>query len=135
MVDYLKNYNKDTYDASKKGTASYPGPVWNDTIIQMPSLPNDHLAIKAFWDTIHMTSELEVPETVETADAKKILNLHSVLQEQIKDGLWWGVESSEFLNPNMPFWVVFKKPPSAVTSAKNPGFFTKRRSVYNLMPK
>lgn len=48
--------------------------------------------------------------------AEKIPTINYVNQEVVKDGLYWGIESSDFLTENMPFWVTFKRMDSPATS-------------------
>ena len=63
--------------------------------LPVPSSPSDSSITTSATPPLSTTSpvDVEVPSTP------------SILQNSTKDGLWWGIESSPFLQENMPIWI------------------------------
>jgi len=51
----------------------------------------------------------------DTPTSTEDLGIFWVFQVMVRDGLWWGLESTAFLEEEMPFWIVVKRaqPPSS----------------------
>lgn len=95
----------------------YKGPMWRDGEMRMEPPAEDWLSIQKLWTTLSggTTPVTPIPTACNTG---LIPTIPSVLQEVTRDGLWWGIESSPFIETeNMPFWIHIKRdyPP---TSAK-----------------
>lgn len=91
----------------------YKGPIWNDNAIEKEPYPDDFATIKAFAD-LYEIPDIDFPSVTPTL-SELIPWTGCISQNTVRDGLWWGCESSPFLEENMPFFVTFKKmfPPSS----------------------
>ena len=103
----------------------YIGPKWIDSALDQEAPPNDASIIKEWYKLIRTTrSESEriaqqagsstTTTTSSTTTPSLLPKMNWVYQSAVRDGLWWGIESTDFLKENMPFWVNIKRsrPPS-----------------------
>ena len=115
-------------NGAPKKPDTYLGPAWEDNKIDNISVPDDEASIKGYTDWYATTpaaaaaaaaaasaaaaaADVPVPDEEETTTGPTILIPPKVAiwQKQVRDGLWWAVESDAFLNEeNTPFWVNFK---------------------------
>ena len=92
--------------------SDYIGPKWDNKLINGISAPNDESAIAAFGAWVKGDTSKASWGSTSTSDEK---SLSYAGQMTVRDGLWWGAESSAFLTDNMHFWVnlrVAQSPPS-----------------------
>jgi len=110
-------YNlKQPYEYSEDTPPDYIGPKWASIAQSGIAIPNDRLAIKQWEEWLTTTtgagSAEQVAENLAAQSAAettiKLDVVYFLNQEVVRDGLWWGVESSDFLDENMPFWVTLK---------------------------
>ena len=111
-------YNlKQPYEYLENTPPDYIGPKWASIARSGIAIPNDRLAIKQFREWLVSvvavaSSADQVAENLAAAAAAettiKLPIIYFLNQEVVRDGLWWGVESSPFLLENMPFWVNLK---------------------------
>ena len=96
-------------------TSEYKGPRWYDKALRMEPPSNDWLSIQKLWTALSGGVTPTTP-TPTACSSDLIPNIPSVNQETVADGLWWGIESSAFLETeNMPFWINIKRqfPPTS----------------------
>lgn len=84
---------------------SYIGPKWKWAEKTDISAPNDYLTLKKFFDWIGSSQNFPPPSSPASSNEIKYPLLFYINQQVVRDGLWWAVESEEFLQENMPFWV------------------------------
>jgi hypothetical protein len=110
IIDNKDNpYDKYTlqYPDNYSTTANeYQGPKWEDKAESREPYPNDYPEIKKWLDFLG-ARPFATPDVTQEDDTLPSLNY--ICQTEVKDGLWWGIESSSFLNENMPFWVTIKR--------------------------
>ena len=105
---------------------NYEGPKWKDSSVTQEPPPDDATAIKKWIDwykgEYSKTESEENTSTTPTATTPlapdvELPKINYVNQQKVGDGLWWGIESSDFLYKNMPFWVTIRRqePPSSST--------------------
>lgn len=93
----------------------YKGPIWEDNAINMPAIPNDDLSIKGYRDWYGSSGG---GATTTTSSAEEFVEVNCVYQKKHNDGLWWAIESDDFLTEeNTPFWVNFAR--MAAPSSQN----------------
>jgi hypothetical protein len=115
--------NFSQFDAlGEEGKNNYKGPIWlNKTYTEQPQADDKKIA-KNFFDFISGT----IPE-VSTSSEDPVLDpgtsYFGVDQTTVADGLWWGIESNDFLQKNMPFWITLEKPSKLPSPAQNETFF------------
>jgi hypothetical protein len=86
----------------------YKGPFFENNAVSMPPPPNDKLSIKGYLDWYSSSGGGATTTTTSSSTPWPVIQ--SVYQKKHHDGLWWGLESSEFLEEdNTPFWVNFRK--------------------------
>jgi len=103
------------------GTLCYPsdydGPQWKNIPFQDQPQPDDNTTIKNFYNLIGGSEESAESSTSE--DEKWWITPN---QAKTKEGLWWGLESNDFITENMPFWITLSRdplpPPSKVYETK-----------------
>jgi hypothetical protein len=97
--------------------ANYQGAKWLDSVIPAEAQPNDTDGLGPWVDYVRRlgatvsglgTFEPVTPETT-TDTTTNPSTWHYVNQSQTRSGLIWGIESSNFLKENMPFWVHIKR--------------------------
>lgn len=95
---------------------AYNGPQWEDAAREREPYPNDTSLIKQ-WFALASSVTTTPTTTTSTTTTGPIPKTNFINQTVTRDGLWWGVESNDFLNENMPFWVTIKRtiPPSSAT--------------------
>lgn len=105
----------------------YLGPLWYPAYTYAKPNPDDEKTIQQFYDWVGgldqgEEDEEEEEEEATTENAELIPVMDSVMQTVKRSGLWWAIESSNFLTENMPFWVTLHKtqPP---TSTSHETFF------------
>lgn len=119
LVEYLKDFNQVEYNPELIGKEEYKGPVFEEKTTHMEAPPNDRLAIKNFFEIIKGVAELdETPEETEKSKEPRTLNI--VFQKRVLDGLWWGLESSNFITEDMPFWINIKRQDAPITTKEHP---------------
>jgi hypothetical protein len=97
-----------------KYPSDYIGPQWVDAARPMQAPTNDVKAIKKWLTWLGATRAAGTWTATEEPD-----DIHGrswIYQHVVRDGLWWGVESNNFLQSNMPFWVnmrIMRSPSSA----------------------
>lgn len=98
----------------------YEGPVWLNKTYKEQAAPNDRKILKKWREFIQKelkTSVTELPTLEEDEDPDvdqektEKTERDSVYQDKVKDGLWWGIESNNFVEKNMPFWITLEIPP------------------------
>lgn len=87
-------------------SGEYNGPKWEDITIQKDTPPNDISDIKQFIASIGGSLEAPVPPDID----QKIVTVGYVFQSEVKEGMYWGLESDSFLATNQPFWVLVRRP-------------------------
>lgn len=102
--------------------SGYLGPTWETEEIEMAPQPNDAATIKGYMDWYSSlasgSSTPSVPPSPSTAGPVTVgPSTSAIHQTKNHDGLWWAVQSNDFLEENVPFWVNFKKmdAPSSAT--------------------
>ena len=122
-ADKYKSYQKsipdDTTDPASQvpdqfGTIhsdEYTGPRWNNQTHKVQPLGDDKDIYEDLLEAaLEIKEELKVDDLLEdTVEQESVLAIN---QAVVSDGLWWGVESSDFLEEDMPFWVTIAKPKS-----------------------
>jgi hypothetical protein len=101
---------------SAKSTDVYSGPKWINRTYKEQSQPDDRKIVERWFKFISKGFTHKELKGLEDKPEKENEIRSSVFQENVGDGLWWGLESSQFLDKeNMPFWVTLevpKDPPS-----------------------
>lgn len=99
----------------------YNGPQWADDSRDREALPSDDAEI-AQWLVMASRGASEeeattsTPTSTTTPAGNVVLpKINYVNQKVVQDGLWWGIESNDFLYDNMPFWVTIKRSNSPST--------------------
>ena len=103
----------------------WKGPIWRDTPQIREPFPNDSTIINEFFAWTGVTNGNTTTTTTSTTTptaCSPIPKTSFASQTQVRDGMWWAIESSPFLYENMPFWVTIKKPERSPTSAKRSSF-------------
>jgi len=102
----------------------YAGPKWAPAEISGITLPNDKFTIQKWLEWLKhkftgsvLTEEEEEEEetTTNTTTPLTEKTIYYLNQQVVRDGLWWAVESENFLKTNTPFWVnlrIMRSPPS-----------------------
>lgn len=104
----------------ENGDTNYIGPEWANSPQSGLSIPNDALTLKLFDKYVKDIGVSSTTDTTTTSTngGQQTINLTQAImyvnQQRVRDGLWWEVESSDFLKENMPFWVNLRvaAPPS-----------------------
>jgi len=82
---------------------NYEGPNWQSIPKEGLAIPNDLFYMKQWkkWLKIEESEEEgeDLPETFE------IDKTYFINQQTVKEGLFWAIESEDFLRENMPFWI------------------------------
>lgn len=121
MAKYFKEFNQDFWNANNAKIEGYKGPVWSDGWLgNIPSPPNDSLTIKNFFEWAIGIAELDQTQEDSDAAKKKRFKIRGVEQRNVLDGLIWGIESSDFIVKEMPFWVNIQKKAVPVTQKNHP---------------
>lgn len=108
--------------------ANYQGPIWVDDVIPAEAQSDDGALLKVWTSYVAglgaSVSGLGSPITglgpgglpspggtpaTTTTTTTLLPKCHYVNQTQVRSGLIWGIESSDFLTENMPFWVNIKR--------------------------
>lgn len=102
---------------------SYNGPQWYPASEPLKVLPDDLNLVYEWQKAMGLTSQLDNPESyVNNLYYKDKKSIFSIFQAVSKSGLWWGVESSSFIQKNMPFFLNIKKYSSPEQDEKYPTF-------------
>jgi len=121
IKDLIINGEYDKYtliqpDEYPTSAESYLGPEWVDDVRDREPPPDDLSTIKKWSDWLGVTDTLVTSSVASTSTSTStsistttLPKLVYVNQRAVKDGLWWGIESTDFLNKNMPFWVTIKR--------------------------
>lgn len=120
LTSYFSEFNQAVWKQELQGTEGYLGPTYTDTIMPFPAPPNDKLTIKNYFEWVNGLAELDETEEQTKERSEQILSLNAIEQGVCLDGLWWGLESNDFITDNMPFWVNIDKYSSPSTSEKHP---------------
>jgi len=106
------------YPKSYPSTAGvYNGPKWDDDARDRESMPNDFAWINRLLNTLATGEDQESTTTTTTESSTEPLpKVNYINQTVVRDGLWWGVESSSFLYENMPFWITIDRANSPSSS-------------------
>lgn len=103
--------NFDTYtllqpaDYETADLTTYKGPLWREALVGKILPPDDIATIKTWWTTVLGLSGSPPSFGFVDTDPKTLYHLN---QTVVRDGLYWGIKSSDFLRENMPFWVNLK---------------------------
>lgn len=97
---------------------SYKGPIWYDDSINQEPSPDDEVTIQEFlaWVGDATGAKEEEEDLEDTEDEDELIpDTNYIHQSKVNDGLWWGMESSAFLEENMPFWINVRRmsPPTS----------------------
>jgi hypothetical protein len=95
---------------------NYKGPIWAPKTYTEQPQPDDTKIAREFFNGVVENDEAEdasggsttATATSSTSSSETVKNC--VDQTIVADGLWWGVESNDFLEKNMPFWITLEKP-------------------------
>ena len=96
----------------EKYTSKYNGPQWKTTYMDRIANPNDNFIIQEwqkFLQSFSKSTSTTTSTTSSTTTQPMVKNIGHVVQTVASAGLWWGLESSNFLQKNMPFWVYIKR--------------------------
>ena len=129
MKDIVKEekFYEYTLQQPSNYTNTYTGPKWEDSVLNEDPPPDD-AAVLTRWSKWYQESGAEAEadvdaETDETTTAATTLpqlpKINYVNQVKVQDGLWWGIESSDFLYTNMPFWVTIKRSEAPSSNSKS----------------
>jgi hypothetical protein len=102
-------------------TKTYFGPIWQNTNYNQEAVPNDDVTIddfKSFLQGDKKKPPKAPPRTfpprkfpiTDPTESEPVAFRGSVLQNEVRDGLWWGIESNSFVRKNMPFGVSIEMP-------------------------
>jgi len=89
------------------------GPSWKDLDMTGMKTTDDEVIIANFYSSLSLPPPVPPSDSTTATPPLSTTNPQdvdvpstpSILQEDVKDGLWWGIESSPFLQENMPFWI------------------------------
>ena len=98
---------------AKATVDEYNGPKFVNRTYKEQSQPDDRKIIKRWFEFVNkgFTKETKLKPLASPKPPPENSIRTSVYQEKIEDGLWWGLESSDFLTKeNMPFWVTLELP-------------------------
>ena len=98
--DEYKLLQPDEYTDAK--LEDYKGPIWRQALVSKILPPNDSATIKDWYKKM----DIPVPAITPSDTVEKTLNYTN--QSVVRDGLYWGIQSSAFLRENMPIWVTLK---------------------------
>lgn len=139
----------DYYNSSIKyvGNDSVPkewkGPVWTNTQVGKLAYPDDVKVINQFLTTYNFPPN-SVPTNIITDErydatcmdnmlypsssgsTSGIPNIQNLWQQNVREGLWWGIRSHPFLKTNMPFWVSISRNQISPSSDKAPTYLVIR---------
>ncbi len=119
LNELLSTGNFDTYELlqpdkyTNDNLKTYKGPIWKEALVPRILPPNDEATIKGWYAKVGATPSASQSLNQSPEDQKTLNYLN---QSVVRDGLYWGVESSAFLIENMPFWVnvrVARTPPTS----------------------
>jgi len=124
-VDVRSGQRFDTYDlaqSSQYTDPEYKGPKWVDAALEKEPPPSDPTTWKELFKYLGRAgiNEDTPPDdgtTTTTTTGGPVPRVNYVNQTEVRDGLWWCIESSDFLKENMPFWVTIKRTRTPPTSA------------------
>lgn len=120
----IDNGKFDTYNLSfpPEYTQDYTGPRWEDKPLPKESQPFtlDSEVAKKWADVIGMTFDPSTYAEDNSDDA--IPTVYSVNQTNVRDGLWWGLESVDSWISNTPFWVTINRTQSPTSNAQHETF-------------
>jgi hypothetical protein len=104
---------------AKATVDEYNGPKWINRTYKEQAQPDDRKIIKRWFNFIEkgFTKKKKL-KPLPTKPLPENSIRTSVYQERIEDGLWWGIESSDFLEENMPFWVTLELPKDPPTPSQ-----------------
>ena len=86
--------------------ANYNGPKWDDAGRTQHAPPNDLQTIAQWHKSMAKVSAGTIVPTYNTnVPRSEFITRNWINQKNLLDGLWWGVESNEFLQDNMPLWI------------------------------
>jgi hypothetical protein len=91
----------------------YDGPIWFDKNYKTQAQPDDRQIINRFRNFVTggtATTGSSLLRPLRPKPPKEELERTAVYQSEVRDGLWWGLESSYFLQDNMPFWLTIEFP-------------------------
>ncbi len=98
---------------------AYIGPIWSDNYIEKPAPPDDRKLLEDFINAMAGAAPPEPPEPGLDEPSGEIESVCYVKQTRPKDRLWWGMESSSFLEEeDTPLWVTIRthSPPTTYDS-------------------
>jgi len=99
--DPYTSYILEPPQSNGKYSTDYIGPKWENCIFPKISSTNDIQGIVNFLTFLGSTKVAETWVEEKTNDN----SMGWINQHVVRDGLWWGIESNQFLYENMPFWV------------------------------
>ena len=107
------NYNL-IYPGSYTSDGSYIGPKWVDAARDREPDPDDSTTIYKWLSWVGLatpvpTDDTEEAESSSEEEVQPLPQVFYINQTEVRDGLWWGIESVAFLKENMPFWVTIKR--------------------------
>ena len=105
IIPEYDSYENLTFAEQAESGPEYIGPVFKDNNINRESPPDDKKILKAFIESLAGVSD-DDEEDASEEDEGEINAVRFIQQTRPRDGLWWGMESSAFLDvKNTPFWV------------------------------
>lgn len=102
------------YPGNYPSDGSYVGPKWVDSSRDREPDPDDSTTIYKWLSWVGLATPIPASDTEdgESSSEEEVETLPQTFyinQTEVRDGLWWGIESVDFLNENMPFWVTIKR--------------------------
>lgn len=114
------NFKSTATALGNPGANKTKAPTWKNCPIPRDPYPDDVKTINEFYTKIGLPANYSNDFISTLSDKNKFPTINYVNQTKTLDGMWWAIQSSDFLYNNMPFWVSIKRPPSPPSSAKNP---------------
>jgi len=95
---------------------TYVGPKWYQSPVNGLSIPNDELTLETWKSLMESTGSDTLPPLEVNTPELGVPKTQYIFQAKEADGLWWAIQSKDFLKRNMPFWVslnISRTPPTS----------------------
>ena len=96
-----------SYNLADLGKDNYKGPIWKATAMALNQLPSDKETVEDMYKKIYPPGS--VPSIPDIYSGPELSEFQSITQTYATEGLWWAVESSDFLSENMPFFITINR--------------------------